>query len=133
MRAALPEGQLLLALRDPRDMLMDWLANGGSVEYTVDSPVAMAEWLAAQLAQVADIIDGDLYPHHEVRMDGLDEDIEAATRAVSAALGTDKLAVTEVRGPSRLPVGHWRVYRDALGDAFAALAPVAARLGYAAD
>lgn len=132
LRPALPEGQLLLALRDPRDMLMDWLANGGYLEYAIESPLAMARWMAPRLAQLADLIEGDLYPHREVRMDGLGEDIPALTRAVADALGTE-LAVAEVHGPSRLPAGHWRVYRDALGDAFAVLAPVAVRLGYPAD
>ena len=132
LRVALPEGLLLLALRDPRDMLMDWLANGGYLEYQVESPLAMARWMAPRLAQLADLIEGDLYPHREVRMDGIGEDIPAVTRAVADALGTE-LAVADVHGPSRLPAGHWRVYREALGDAFALLAPVAVRLGYPAD
>jgi tetratricopeptide (TPR) repeat protein len=132
LRPELPEGLLILALRDPRDMLMDWLANGGYVEYAVEAPLAMAQWMAPRLAQIADLIEGDLYPHREVRMDGIDEDMEATTRAVAAALGTE-LAVAEVHGPSRLPAGRWRAYRDALGDAFALLAPVAVRLGYPED
>jgi hypothetical protein len=132
LRPELPEGLLILALRDPRDMLMDWLANGGYVEYAVEAPLAMAQWMAPRLAQIADLIEGDLYPHREVRMDGIDEDMEATTRAVAAALGTE-LAVAEVHGPSRLPAGRWRAYRDALGDAFALLTPVAVRLGYPED
>jgi tetratricopeptide (TPR) repeat protein len=132
LRGELPEGLLLLALRDPRDMLMDWLANGGHLEYAVESPLAMAQWLLPRLEQMADLIEGGLYPHRIVRMDGLGEDAEALTRAVADALGTE-LAGAQVHGPARLPAGHWRVYRDALGDAFAVLAPVAVRLGYAAD
>ena len=132
LRVALPEGLLLLALRDPRDMLMDWLANGGYVEYEIESPLAMARWMAPRLGQLADLIEGDLYPHREVRMDGLGEDIPALTRAVADALGTE-LAVADVHGPSRLPAGHWRVYQDMLGDAFALLTPAAVRLGYPAE
>ena len=131
LRAELPEGLLLLALRDPRDMLMDWLANGGYLDYAVESPLAMAQWLLPQLEQIADLVEGDLYPHRIVRMDGLGEDNEALTRAVADALGTE-LAVAQVHGPARLPAGHWRAYREPLGEAFALLAPVAARLGYPA-
>jgi hypothetical protein len=130
LRAALPEGLLILALRDPRDMLMDWLANGGYLEYTVESPLEMAQWAAPRLAQLADLIEGDLYPHRVVRMDGL-EDAGDITRVVADALGTE-LAVPDMHGPTRLPAGHWRAYRDVMGDAFEALAPVAARLGYPA-
>ena len=132
LRAALPEGLLLLAVRDPRDMLMDWLANGGYLEYAVDTPLEMARWLQPQLEQVADLIENDLYPHRVVRMDGLGEEPEPLARAVAEALGTD-LATADVRGPGRLPPGRWRDYRDALGEAFALLAPVAVRLGYPAD
>ena len=32
--------------------------------------------------------------------------------------------------PARLPPGRWRAYADVLAGPFAALAPVAARLGY---
>jgi predicted Zn-dependent protease len=132
LRPELPEGLLLLALRDPRDMLMDWLANGGYLEYAAESPLAMAQWLLPRLEQIADLVEGGLYPHRIVRMDGLGEDNAALTSAVAAALDTE-LAVAEVHGPARLPPGHWRAYRDALGDAFALLGPVAVRLGYAGD
>jgi hypothetical protein len=92
----------------------------------------MAQWLLPQLEQIADLVERDLYPHRIVRMDGLGDDNEALTRAVADALGTE-LAVADVHGPARLPAGHWRAYREPLGEAFAVLAPVAARLGYPAD
>ena len=133
MRPHLPEGLLLVALRDPRDMLLDWLAWGSSAPYAMESVEAAAQWLAGLLEQVAELHEGDLYPHRLVRLDGIEEDPDAIAAALSDALGVQVGPVPADRlGSRRLPSGYWRNYADALQGAFAALEPVATRLGYPA-
>jgi predicted Zn-dependent protease len=121
LRPHLPEGVLMVALRDPRDMLLDWLAFGSPVPLRMESPLAAAQWLAASLAQIADIAEQDLYPHRLVRL------------ALADALGAHVPAPpAQALGPARLPAGHWQRFAGPLDEAFALLGPVAARLGYAA-
>lgn len=134
LRPHLPEGLLLVALRDPRDMLLDWLAWGSAAPYAMESIEAAAQWLAGLLEQVAELHEGDLYPHRLVRLDGIEEDPAAIAAALSDAMGAQVGAVPANRlGSRRLPSGHWRAYAEALEGPFAVLAPVAQRLGYPAD
>ncbi|HEU4812881.1 MAG TPA: tetratricopeptide repeat protein [Xanthomonadaceae bacterium] len=132
LRPRLPGALLLLALRDPRDMLLDWLAFGGTVPLALESPQAGAHWLAGMLDQVATLREQDLYPHRLVRLDDAIENPAALTDALNVALDID-LPPPPPSLPStlqRLPAGHWRKYDGVLGEAFAVLAPVAERLGY---
>ena len=134
LRPHLPEARLMFVLRDPRDMLVDWLAFGAPVPFALESPVVAAEWMARPLAQIADLLEQDLYPHALVRMDEMANDGEAIARALGEALGTGIPALPSgALGPDRFPAGHWRQYAEPLGEAFARLAPVAVRLGYPAE
>lgn len=131
LRPHLPEGRLLIALRDPRDMLLDWIAFGATFPLAVETPQKAAEWLAAVLEQVAGLVEQDLYPHGVVRLDGIETDPEAVARAVEVVFGGGlRLPVPPTVGEPRLPAGHWREYAQALAGPFATLAPVARRLGY---
>jgi len=130
LRPHLPEGRLLIALRDPRDMLLDWLANGAPAPLGLASPEAGAQWLAALLAQVADLHEHELYPHRLLRLDGIEADPAAVAAALEQAFGVPFPTVPTL-GPPRLPAGHWRAYAAPLAAAFALLTPVAVRLGYA--
>jgi predicted Zn-dependent protease len=133
LRTHLPEGVLMVALRDPRDMLLDWLAFGSPVPLRMESPLEAARWLADSLAQVADLAKQDLYPHRIVRLDGIDSDPRAIAQALADALGTQvPVAPAPALGPARLPSGHWQRFAGTLDEAFELLAPVAARLGYTA-
>ena len=135
LRPHLPEGLLLVALRDPRDMLLDWLAFGGAVPLAMESPLAAAGWLAGMLDAVATLHEQDLYPHRLLRLDDAVEDPAALTDALNVALDID-LPSPPPGLPSaiqRLPAGRWRDYRGVLGEAFDALSAVAQRLEYPAD
>ncbi len=135
LRPHLPEAVLMVALRDPRDMLLDWLVFGSPVPLRMESPLAAARWMADVLSQVADLVEQDLFPHRVVRLDGIENDPRAIAQALADALGAPvPVPPAQSLGPARLPSGQWRRFAgaDALGEAFDVLAPVAARLGYEA-
>ncbi len=131
LRTQLPHASLLIALRDPRDMLLDWLAFGAHVPLRLDSPQIAADWLATSLEQVALLHEHALFPHALLRLDDITGDGDALTAALSNALQSPLPPPAQGRvGPPRLPPGHWRQYRQALAAPFASLTPVALRLGY---
>ncbi|BDU14985.1 tetratricopeptide repeat protein [Lysobacter auxotrophicus] len=134
LRQHLPEAVLMIALRDPRDMLLDWLAHGSPVPFALPSPDAGARWLAATLSQVADLHEQDLFPHRVIKLDDIAQDATGLAQAIADALQI-RVAVPpqESLGPVRFEAGHWRHFREALGDAFDLLTPVAQRLGYPAE
>ena len=133
LRPHLPEAVLMIALRDPRDMLLDWLAFGAPMPLALRSPNEAARWLAQVLGQVAELHEQNLFPHRLVRLDEIADDTVALAQAVGAALEIELPPSPEgAFGPRHFPAGHWRTYDKALGDAFALLEPVARRLGYAA-
>ena len=133
LRPHLPEGMLMAALRDPRDMLLDWLAFGSPVPMRMESPLAAAEWLAESLAQLADLAEQEAYPHRLLRLDDIAADPEAIALALADALGGQvPVPPAQALGPARLPAGHWQRFAGPLDEAFAVLGPVAARLGYTA-
>ena len=132
LRPLLPEGRLAIVLRDPRDMLMDWLAYGAPVPLAVHSADEAARWLAESLSQVATLHEQDLYPHKLLRVDGHEDNPEAVAHLLSEAFGAP-FPVLPSLGAPRLPGGHWRTYRELLANEIALLTPVAVRLGYAAE
>lgn len=133
LRPHLPGTQLLVVLRDPRDMLLDWLAFGAPLPLALTSATEAARWLSSVLVQVADLHEGNLHPHRLVRVDDSLDDGAALAQQLGEALPANLPVPPREVGPARFPAGHWRDYRDVLGDAFALLAPVAVRLGYPAD
>ncbi len=132
---AWPHGQVLFALRDPRDMLLDWLAYGAPAPFAMPTPMRAAGWLALVLNQIAQLDEDALYPHRIVRLDQVRTDPEPIMADLGGALGLERIFVPDVStlGPERFAAGHWRHYATALADAFAVLAPVAHRLGYPRD
>lgn len=131
LRPHLREAMLVIAVRDPRDMLLEWLAFGAVQPFAFPSPEQAAEWLAAALNQIAALHEQQWFPNRVVRTDAIGHDPEAATLQLNQALGTLVPAPATV-GPPRFPAGHWREYAQALAGPFATLAPVATRLGYPA-
>ncbi|MBD8697274.1 tetratricopeptide repeat protein [Stenotrophomonas sp. CFBP 13718] len=129
MRPALPQGRLLVVLRDPRDMLLDWIAYGSAAQIGLPSLAEAAEWLARSLTQVALLNEQDLYPHVLVRIDEVQNDPRAMAALLSGVFGAE-LPTAQHIGPPRLPSGHWRAYREAMSSAIELLTPVAVRLGY---
>ncbi|WP_166636919.1 tetratricopeptide repeat protein [Cognatilysobacter terrigena] len=133
LRPHIPEAGLLIALRDPRDMLVDWLAFGSPAPLRVESAVEAARWLAGQLEQVAEIEANDVVPYRTIRLDDIHHDNRAIAQAMADALDLRvPIAPEQAYGPTRLPRDHWRRFAGVLDEAFAILAPVAARLGYTA-
>lgn len=130
LRPHLPEGRLAIALRDPRDMLLDWLAFGAPAPLAIQAPEQAAVWLAAMLTQIAELHEQDLYPHRLLRLDRIEADPEAVAQLLGEAFG-QRFPVLPTLGGERLPSGRWRAYAEPLATAFATLAPVAERLGYA--
>jgi hypothetical protein len=131
LRPHLPEATLLLALRDPRDMLLDWLAFGAPLPLAIASPTAAAQWLASVLHQVAALHELDLFPHQLLRMDDAINDPQALAALVGATVGLElPVPPASALGTLRFPAGHWRAYAEALAGPFALLTPVARRLGY---
>lgn len=130
LRPQLPEGRLLVVLRDPRDMLLEWLAFGGSLPLAIKAIGEAADWLVRSLEQIARLHEQALYPCILLRIDGAENNPEELARRVGTAFGLETFPVLRQLPPPRLPAGHWRQYRDVLGAAFNNLTPVAVRLGY---
>lgn len=128
--AALRGARVLALVTDPRQALMNWFVHGSLQNYLpAPDPVASAEWLARGLEALLD--HRDAHPD-KVVVAKLDGDAGEASAAIEQALGLEQ-PLPGLRGPGlQLPDGHWRHYREAFADAFARLAPVAARLGYPA-
>jgi tetratricopeptide (TPR) repeat protein len=129
LRPHLPEALLIVAVRDPRDALIDWLAFGSPAPLGLDDLDTGAAWLAGLFAQIADLHEQDLYPSRLIRMDAIKDDAGAVAQALGQALGA-QLPLPPSSGARRFPEGHWRHYAQALAGPFAALTPVAVRLGY---
>lgn len=131
VRAALPEARLLVMLRDPRDMLLDWLAFGAGTPFAAGTPQAAADWLAAALDQVATVHEQALLAHELLRVDDIADDPVAMSAQIGAMLGIRlPPPPAGLFGNRRITAGDWRGYADLLAGPFAALAPVARRLGY---
>lgn len=131
LRPHLPEAVLMIALRDPRDMLLEWLAYGSPAPFALESPVIGARWLSTVLGQVAELHEHDLFPHRLVRLDDVADDTAALTQTIADALQIS-IAAPPARafGPQHFAPGHWRAFAQPLAAAFALLTPVAQRLGY---
>ncbi|MEO6170447.1 MAG: tetratricopeptide repeat protein [Lysobacter sp.] len=134
LRDHVPEAMLLVALRDPRDMLLDWIALEAPAPFALESPQAGARWLAKVLDQVAELDEHNLVPHRLLRLDGIENDMDGIAQMLANALEISVSAVAPGRfGPDRLTAGRWREFVEPLGAAFALLTQVAVRLGYPQD
>ncbi len=131
LRPGLPGARLVVVLRDPRDMLLDWLAFGAPAPFALETPEAGAQWLASALEHVAVLEADRLFPGTVLRIDGSTYDEAALATALSEALDAQvpRPPAGSLGGP-RLPQGRWREFSAPLADAFATLQPVAVRLGY---
>lgn len=140
--AAAPGTRVIAILRDPRDLLLNWLAFGSPQRYDSGDIVAAATWLARALDTLVLLRERALLPLLELGHGIADGPLATAGEAVAEFLVLDGLphadAAQRLRdGPLALPTafadGHWRHYASALADAFAPLHAVAQRLGYPAS
>ena len=121
---------VIVATRDPRDALVQWLAFGCPQGLSCADPVGAAAWLESAHAHLRWARE-----HGEVPMTWIDtSDLAArpedAGRAVADALGVAPIVpgehftrATRILGglPSRLPAGTWTAFEEALAPAFAKL------------
>jgi tetratricopeptide (TPR) repeat protein len=130
-----PEAIVLFVVRDPRDMLLEWIAFGSRVPYGVSSANVAAAWMAEQLKQMIELDRNQLQPHRLIRSDRLHADPEIFAADIGGGLGLEEIRVPPqgAFGPERFGYGHWRHYAKPLGDAFAHLSEVAQQLGYPAQ
>ena len=132
LRPQLPQGRLVLVLRDPRDMLLDWVAYGAAAPLAMTSLAEASEWLTRALNQIATLHEDDLYPHVLLRIDQVGNDPQAMAELLGRLFERPMPPAAQLGAP-RFPPGHWRNYRDVMSAAFAQLTPVAVRLGYAEE
>ena len=129
LRPHVREGMLMMAVRDPRDMLLEWLAFGSAMPFAMPAPLQAAQWMAVVLNQMASLVEEQWYPNRVVRTDDFGNDPKAVAAGLSEAMQWELPAPDSV-GLVRFPAGHWREYAQVLAEPFALLAPVAVRLGY---
>lgn len=129
LRPHVREGMVMMAVRDPRDMLLEWLAFGTAMPFAMPEPNRAAGWLAIVLNQMALLVEEQWYPNRVVRTDEVGNDPQATAAAISEAMGVELPAPGSV-GLARFPAGHWREYAQVLAEPFALLTPVAVRMGY---
>jgi Flp pilus assembly protein TadD len=130
-----PEAIVLFAIRDPRDMLLEWIAFGSRLPYGVASVNVAAAWMAEQLKQMIELDRDKLQLSRLIRTDHIHADPEAFAADVGAGLALEEIRVPppQAFGPERFAYGHWHEYAKPLGDAFAHLSEVAQQLGYPAE
>ena len=85
LRPHLPQATVLVAIRDPRDMLLDWLAFGSPAPLRIENPKRAASWLAHSLGHLVRLHEQGLQPHALLRLDDIDTD-PAWERAYFAAI-----------------------------------------------
>ena len=109
---------LIIAVRDPRDMLLDWLAFGAASPFALPSPGARGR-VAGQLAQPGGrVVEYQWFPNRVVRTDAIGNDPQAAAALVGEALEADVPAPASV-GPDHFPAGPLAPLRQGLAGPFA--------------
>jgi tetratricopeptide (TPR) repeat protein len=132
VRRAFPGTRIVIAERDPRDALVNWLAFGWARGFPCADVPVFTDWLrrAREHIHYADALDE---PRRlVVASDALLDDPVAHGGELARFLGIDAIepgahhaSMAQGLGglPVRFPAGHWQLYRDALADPFARLAP----------
>lgn len=141
-QATLHGTTLVAVLRDPRDLLLNWMAWGSAAGFAFPSPAVAAAWLHRQLDQL--LAAEAAHPGHVVRIDAdlLDRDPAALSAQLTAAFDLEtapdmEAAVALSRaangGPTDFVAGTWRQYAGPMQALFKPLGEMAVRLGYPAE
>jgi tetratricopeptide (TPR) repeat protein len=127
LRAAFPDATVVVVERDPRDLLLTWLAFGWMPGFPLHDPSAGADWLARAQAHF-DALNQSGLNVVRVNADALLNDPVGAGAELAKAAGLERL----VPGMPQLglgglqlglPAGRWIAYADTLGPAFSRLMP----------
>jgi tetratricopeptide (TPR) repeat protein len=129
IKLALPGARLLIATREPQDMLLDWLAFGWSEGFSMPTPLEGARWMRLAAAHLE--LAAGMLPALRVDADALlSADGEEARRQLAEFMSLEQVAPGPLaRGarkgagglPTSFPAGHAAHYRELLSEAFAAL------------
>lgn len=131
LRTRLSHARVLIALRDPRDMLVDWIAFGAPLLLRVESPLQMAQWLARHLEHVAVLHERSPVMYALLKLDEIHGDPAAVAATLGAALNVNlPPPPADIFGAPHFAAGYWREFAGVLAEPFAALTPIARRLGY---
>lgn len=130
LKRALPGVRIVQVQCDPRDALLNWLAFGANARLLMRDPLEAARWMKADLAHQA--LAAELLPTCSVDAEAVLADPQGAQgKMLADFLGLERLvpgpltqaAEKNHRGmPMAFEAGHAEHYRDALAEAFAALA-----------
>lgn len=127
------DAHLIVLLRDPRDMLLDWIAFGAPIRFQYCTADAMAAWLTLYLEHIAILQETNAIAHTIIRVDELHRTPAQLARHLNEAAGLDIPQPHEkFYQTPRFEQDHWRAYAKELGNAFDTLTPIAIKLGYSA-
>ncbi len=134
--SALPAAKLCAVIADPRDLLLNALVFDSSQGWPKPQPEALVDWYQAALGPLADLpeprrllIDsGMLWDDPDAVGKQLQTFFELPSAPPSAGIESARQGAAGF--PACFPPGHWRHYRKAFNAQFAALAPLAERLGF---
>ena len=141
-QATLHGTTLIAVLRDPRDLLLNWMAWGSAGGFAFPSPAMAAAWLHRQLDQL--LAAEAAQPGRVLRLDAdlLDTDRLGLSAQLVAAFDLDtapdmdaawSLSRAANGGPTDFVAGTWRQYAGPMKALFAPLGEMAVRLGYPAE
>ncbi len=129
VKAAFGALPLILALDDPRETLLNWLAFGSRAGWAAPDPLEAARWLAIQLEHLIATAKHSGLPVVALNSSELIEDPEACGRKLGTLLNRLPLLpgpryTAEIKPartvPSRLAPGAWKRYAPLLEVPFAA-------------
>jgi hypothetical protein len=126
LRQAFPGATLIVVERDPRDLLLNWLAFGWMAGFALHEPVAAARWLKAAQVHMARCDQVDGLRTLRINADAVLVDPIGQGQPLAAVLGLESLLPgAPQRGlgglPIGLPAGRWEAYAEVLGAALAEL------------
>ncbi len=130
LRRAMPGTRLVIVERDPRDMLVNWLAFGFVAGFPCTDALGAADWLARGLRHLAWGAELDEPQRLTINSDAVLADPAGAGQALANFLGLEELrsgvrtafADRAIGGlPGRFEPGHWQRYREVLAEPFSRL------------
>lgn len=128
IRQAFPGATVVIVERDPRDLLLNWLAYGWMPGFALHDPVAAAGWIKRACAQLAHCRTVDGVNVVRVDADAVLNDPIGQGGALAAVLGHAELAPgMPQRGLGGLAIGlapgRWEAYTEVLAAPLAELSP----------